>query len=430
MTKMVDRVTQCNCNGFNALEESSRCFKRSYSTVNKISSMTKQGIIPPSPKKKREKKKPVVNVDDCALCAIRNTIYNMYRDKEHITLCTLNKVLKRSDTFNGCTTSLWKVLQNIGFHFKKDDPKQALVELPHIALKRISFLQQYVRIKQERTYQFVFLDETWIFQDGSTSKTWQDENVKSVKAKQMPGKRWNSQSQELVLNVLEYFERKKENGGSTLPVNAVYERVCDALHISRQTVYAIKQRKMRNPILSSPGKKRPRAKPKTKDLREPSKMEVRNTVYMYKEISSTPRPVVFLDETWIYEKGNKGKSWQNDSVKSVRKPEGYDGKRFIILHAGTENGFISGASLMFASNNKLADYHASMNSTKLEQWETTQLFPNIPEKSLILMDNAPYHSVVLNKAPTIASRKQTIMDWLHENNANFSTDLTKYQFLD
>ncbi|KAI4467866.1 hypothetical protein MML48_2g00005411 [Holotrichia oblita] len=99
----------------------------------------------------------------------------------------------------------------------------------------------------------------------------------------MPGKRWNSQSQELVLNVLEYFEREKENGGPTLPVNAVYERVCDALHISRQTVYAIKQRKMRNPILSSPGKKRPRAKPKTKDLREPSKMEVRNTVYMYKE---------------------------------------------------------------------------------------------------------------------------------------------------
>ncbi|KAI4454381.1 hypothetical protein MML48_9g00004633 [Holotrichia oblita] len=148
--------------------------------------------------------------------------------------------------------------------------------------------------------------------------------------------------------------------------------------------------------------------------------------YVDNLVSSTPRPVVFLDETWIYSKGNK--SWQNDSVKSVRKPEGYDGKRFIILHAGTENGFISGASLIFASNNKVADYHASMNSTKFEQWVTTQLLPNIPEKSLILMDNAPYHSVVLNKLPTMVSRKQTIMDWLHENNVNFSTDLTKYQF--
>lgn len=101
----------------------------------------------------------------------------------------MNSVLKSSDIFNGCDASLWKVLQNIGFHFKKDDPKRALMELPHIALKRISFLQQYLRIKQEHIYQFVFLDETWIFQDGSTSKTWQDEHVKSVKAKQIGGKR-------------------------------------------------------------------------------------------------------------------------------------------------------------------------------------------------------------------------------------------------
>ncbi|KAK9701761.1 Adipokinetic hormone [Popillia japonica] len=42
--------------------------------------------------------------------------------------------------------------------------------------------------------------------------------------------------------------------------------------------------------------------------------------------SSTPRSVVFLDETWIYSKGNKGKSWQDNSGKSVRKPEGYDGR--------------------------------------------------------------------------------------------------------
>ncbi|KAI4455371.1 hypothetical protein MML48_9g00004755 [Holotrichia oblita] len=54
------------------------------STVNKISSMTKQGIIPSSPKKMREKKKPVVNVDDFSQCTIRNTIYNVYRDIERL----------------------------------------------------------------------------------------------------------------------------------------------------------------------------------------------------------------------------------------------------------------------------------------------------------------------------------------------------------
>lgn len=64
----------------------------------------------------------------------------------------------------------------------------------------------------------------------------------------------------------------------------MFQRVADALQISRQTVRTIKERKKQNPVLSSPGKKRPRAKPKTEDLRESTKMEVRNTIYnMYEQ---------------------------------------------------------------------------------------------------------------------------------------------------
>lgn len=64
----------------------------------------------------------------------------------------------------------------------------------------------------------------------------------------------------------------------------MFQRVAEALQISRHTVRTIKERKIQNPVLSSPGKKRPRTKPKTEDLRESSKMEVRNTIYnMYKQ---------------------------------------------------------------------------------------------------------------------------------------------------
>ncbi|GJQ78922.1 hypothetical protein Trydic_g89 [Trypoxylus dichotomus] len=41
------------------------------------------------------------------------------------------------------------------------------------------------------------------------------------------------------------------------------------------------------------------------------------------------------------------KTYQPSRVKSLRKPEDYDGKRFIILHSGIENAF----------NNKAADYY-------------------------------------------------------------------------
>ena len=42
--------------------------------------------------------------------------------------------------------------------------------------------------------------------------------------------------------------------------------------------------------------------------------------------------------------------------------------------------------------------------------------PNIPARSLIIMDNAPYHSKQLNKAPTGISRKGDVIKWLTDNN--------------
>ena len=40
------------------------------------------------------------------------------------------------------------------------------------------------------------------------------------------------------------------------------------------------------------------------------------------------------------------------------------------------------------------------------------LIPNLQSNSLIVMDNAPYHSRMLESAPTMSSRKQQMHDWL------------------
>ncbi|XP_072377974.1 uncharacterized protein [Diabrotica undecimpunctata] len=91
-------------------------------------------------------------------------------------------------------------------------------------------------------------------------------------------------SQQLVLNVLEYFELEKVNGGPLEPFSSVQQRVAAALKISRRTVCTIIKRKENNHILSKPSKSRPRRKNKTTDLSEGSKMAVRNTVYdMYQQ---------------------------------------------------------------------------------------------------------------------------------------------------
>ena len=49
---------------------------------------------------------------------------------------------------------------------------------------------------------------------------------------------------------------------------------------------------------------------------------------------------------------------------------------------------------------------------------------NVPERSVIVLDNAPYHNVVLEKVPTKSSTKTMMKEWLTSKNIAFEdTDL-------
>ncbi|KAJ8914221.1 hypothetical protein NQ315_003584, partial [Exocentrus adspersus] len=76
--------------------------------------------------------------------------------------------------------------------WNKDDPRRGLMELPHIALARITFLQNYMRnVNSERPSEFVYLDETWVFENGSTCcRSWQDSSKQTVQTTKTDGKRW------------------------------------------------------------------------------------------------------------------------------------------------------------------------------------------------------------------------------------------------
>lgn len=105
------------------------------------------------------------------------------------------------------------------------------------------------------------------------------------------------------------------------------------------------------------------------------------------------------------------------------------GKRFIIVHAGSEKGFVPNCLLIFSGQNKLEDYHSEMNAHNFTKWITEKLIPNLHEPSIIVMDNAPYHTVVTNKAPTSSSRVDEIKLWLLENNIDFDPSLRKPNLL-
>ena len=95
----------------------------------------------------------------------------------------------------------------------------------------------------------------------------------------------------------------------------------------------------------------------------------------------------------------------------IRKSSG-KGNRLIILHTGSENGWIPGADLVFQSKKSTGDYHDEMTAEHFEEWFHDSLMPNITPKLLIVIDNAPCHSQQLERIPTMNSTKQYMQDWL------------------
>lgn len=141
------------------------------------------------------------------------------------------------------------------------------------------------------------------------------------------------------------------------------------------------------------------------------------------------KQIIYLDESYIHSSYKIKKCWQSIDTVGVTADVS-KGKRWILVHAGTENGFIPNAMLIFSGTNKQEDYHSEMNQHNFTKWMVEKLIPNLNEASIIVMDNAPYHSVVKNKAPTSSSKVDEIKLWLLENNIPFDSTLRKPTLLE
>jgi hypothetical protein len=89
-------------------------------------------------------------------------------------------------------------------------------------------------------------------------------------------------------------------------------------------------------------------------------------------------------------------------------------------------GFLEGYDLLLNSKNNDRDYHKTMDGNLF-------VFPNrvfnqlihaltkLDRKFVVIFDNAPYHSVQLDKPPTFSSKKSQMQEWLINHDVeNFS----------
>ena len=138
------------------------------------------------------------------------------------------------------------------------------------------------------------------------------------------------------------------------------------------------------------------------------------------------RPEVYLDESYVNKNQSNDCIWYSDEDGPWgQKPPG-KGERLLIIHAMTKSGWILGATLTFKSTRKTGDYHGQMHHDLFTTWFTEQLLPNIPEHSLIIMDNASYHNALSrHSAPTAPCTKDEIRSWLKKNGSPVRDDCLK-----
>lgn len=101
----------------------------------------------------------------------------------------------------------------------------------------------------------------------------------------------------------------------------------------------------------------------------------------------------------------------------------------MILRTGSQCGSVKETKLVFLAKKGTADFHEEMKAASFELWFIKRLLPNIPAESAIVLDNAPFHSRKVEKAPNTKTKKGEIKKWLEEKNINFPDESLKKELL-
>jgi hypothetical protein len=138
------------------------------------------------------------------------------------------------------------------------------------------------------------------------------------------------------------------------------------------------------------------------------------------------RAEIYLDETFINKNHSNQFTWYfNGDGPEVNKPSG-KGERLIVVNAISLDGWVNNAQLVFEAKKKTGDYHGQMDWGNFSKWFIEQLMPNIPENSIIIMDNASYHNTTEeNTFPKSNTRKENLRKWLDDKGIPWGRDLLK-----
>ncbi|XP_067013965.2 uncharacterized protein [Anabrus simplex] len=152
---------------------------KSVATIKRIRafSASHPGECPSTPGKKRERTQGKIKLNDFDKRVVRDTIEDFYAVQKVVpTVNKLIPVLEKEIKWKWSSTSLRKVLKNMGFVWKKVQNNHVLLlERADIVDCRARFLVKIKRAREEGKEVF-YLDESWVDNKMTTGKCWQGEN--------------------------------------------------------------------------------------------------------------------------------------------------------------------------------------------------------------------------------------------------------------
>ncbi|KAJ3657348.1 hypothetical protein Zmor_009158 [Zophobas morio] len=111
--------------------------------------------------KRKRPKKATSDLDPNIKREVRLVLYDMVQNRIHVNLDTLGAELSAKFIYTYKRSSLALLLKNLGFSYKKDDSRRALMEKPHVVALRKVFLSKYMEnVNSAEKKPFIYLNET------------------------------------------------------------------------------------------------------------------------------------------------------------------------------------------------------------------------------------------------------------------------------
>ena len=126
------------------------------------------------------------------------------------------------------------------------------------------------------------------------------------------------------------------------------------------------------------------------------------------------RPFVFMDESWLNKNMVPSFCWSDGTVDSELNVPSGKGERWIMIGAGSKDGWIQPSIKMWKGKVLSEDYHTEMNGDVFEHWMKQHLLPYVAGNSCIVIDRAPYHTMLTDDSKPAAKnmKREELIDWL------------------